>query len=49
VEFTLPPCQTSGQWCQFMSTEDIEDPFRGKDPTNKVIVGGRSLLLFIDR
>ena len=49
VEFTLPPCQTSGQWCQLMSTEDIEDPFRGKDPTNKVIVGGRSLLLFIDR
>jgi isoamylase len=48
VEFTLPPCQTSGQWCQFMSTEDIEDPFRGKDATNKVIVGGRSLLLFID-
>ena len=49
VEFTLPPCQTCGQWCQVMSTEDIEDPFRGKDPTNKVIVGGRSLLLFIDR
>jgi isoamylase len=49
VEFTLPPCQTGGQWCQLMSTEDIEDPFRAKDPTNKVIVGGRSLLLFIDK
>jgi isoamylase len=49
VEFTLPPCQTCGQWCQIMSTEDIEDPFRGKDHTSKVIVGGRSLLLFIDK
>jgi isoamylase len=49
VEFVLPPCQTGGQWCQLMSTEDIEDPFRSKDPTNKVIVGGRSLLLFIDK
>jgi glycogen operon protein len=49
VEFVLPPCQTRGQWCQLMSTEDIEDPFRSKDPTNKVIVGGRSLLLFIDK
>jgi isoamylase len=49
VEFVLPPCQTGGQWCQLMSTEDIEDPFRSKDPTSKVIVGGRSLLLFIDK
>jgi isoamylase len=49
VEFVLPPCQTGGQWCQLMSTEDIEDPFRGKDPTTKVIAGGRSLLLFIDK
>jgi isoamylase len=49
VQFTLPPCPTSGQWCQIMSTEDIEDPFRGAEPTNKVIVGGRSLLLFIDK
>jgi isoamylase len=49
VEFVLPPCQTGGQWCQVMSTEDIEDPFRGKEPTGKVIAGGRSLLLFIDK
>jgi glycogen operon protein len=49
VEFTLPPCHTTGQWCQMMSTEDIEDPFRAKEPTSKVIAGGRSLLLFIDQ
>jgi glycogen operon protein len=49
VEFTLPPCQTGGQWCQIMSTEDIEDPFRGKEHASKVIAGGRSLLLFIDQ
>jgi glycogen operon protein len=49
VEFTLPPCHTGGQWCQMMSTEDIEDPFRAKEPASKVIAGGRSLLLFIDK
>jgi glycogen operon protein len=49
VEFTLPQCRTGGQWCQLMSTEDIEDPFRGKEPASKVIAGGRSLLLFIDK
>jgi isoamylase len=49
VEFVLPICQTGGQWCQVMSTEDIEDPFRGGEPTAKVIAGGRSLLLFIDK
>jgi isoamylase len=49
VEFTLPPCQTAGQWCQMMSTEDIEDPFRSKEPASKIIAGGRSLLLFIDK
>ena len=49
VEFTLPPCHTAGQWCQMMSTEDIEDPFRAKEPASKIIAGGRSLLLFIDK
>jgi isoamylase len=49
VEFVLPECQTGGQWCQVMSTEDIEDPFRSKEATDKVIVGGRALLLFIDK
>jgi isoamylase len=49
VEFTLPTCKTGGQWRQIVSTENIEDPFAEKEPDGKVIVGGRSLLLFIDK
>ena len=49
VEFTLPACVTGGGWCQIMSTEDIDEPFAEKEPARKVIAGGRSLLLFIDK
>jgi glycogen operon protein len=49
VEFTLPSCKTAGPWRQIVSTENIMDPFAEKEPDGKVIVGGRSLLLFIDK
>ena len=49
VEFTLPACVTGGGWRQIMSTENIDEPFAEKEPTQKVIAGGRSLLLFIDK
>jgi len=32
-----------------MNTENIDEPFAEKEPTEKVIVGGRSLLFFIDK
>jgi isoamylase len=49
VEFTLPPCDTGGQWLQIVSTEAIDEPFREREPAQTVIAGGRSLLLFINR
>jgi glycogen operon protein len=49
VEFTLPACETGGQWSQIMSTENIEQPFKEREPSKTVIAGGRSLLLFIDK
>jgi len=49
VEFTLPACETGGQWSQIMSTENIEQPFQEREPSKTVIAGGRSLLLFIDK
>jgi isoamylase len=49
VQFTLPPCVSKGKWFQMIDTEDIDDPFTEKEATEKVIIGGRSLLLFMDR
>jgi isoamylase len=49
VEFTLPVCHTVGGWRQIVSTENIEEPFAEKVPDAKVIVGGRSLLVFMDK
>jgi len=49
VEFTLPPCISGAGWRQIISTENVDDPFAEKEPDGKVIVGGRSLLLFMDK
>jgi glycogen operon protein len=49
VEFTLPRCEMGGQWHQIMSTENIDEPYQEKEPKEKVIVGGRSLLLFLNK
>ncbi len=48
VEFTLPPSPAGKPWCQVIDTENIEDPFVNKPATEKVIVGGRSFMLFSD-
>jgi isoamylase len=49
VEFTLPPCESGTGWRQIVSTENIDEPFAEKEPDGKVIIGGRSLLLFMDK
>ena len=48
VEFTLPPSPRGAPWCQVIDTENIDDPFVKKAATEKVIAGGRSLMLFAD-
>ncbi len=49
VEFALPASPAGKPWHQVLDTENIEDPFVNKPSTEKVIVGGRSLMLFSDR
>ncbi len=48
VEFVLPPSPAGKSWCQVIDTENIDDPFANKPASDKVIVGGRSLVLFSD-
>jgi isoamylase len=48
VEFTLPPPPNGSPWSQVMDTENIDDPFKRAKVGAKVIVGGRSLMLFSD-
>jgi glycogen operon protein len=48
VEFTLPPPPNGNPWKFCMRTENIDDPFAEEDLGDKVIVGGRSLVLLSD-
>jgi len=45
VEFTLPPTPNGGQWGSLIDTENIEDPFAVTEVGNKVILGGRSMMV----
>jgi glycogen operon protein len=45
VEFTLPPTPNGGQWGSLIDTENIEDPFATTEVGNKVILGGRSMMV----
>jgi glycogen operon protein len=48
VEFTLPPAPNGTPWCLVMDTQNIEDPFKHMKVGEKVIVGGRSMMVFSD-
>ena len=48
VEFTLPPQPNGSPWRQVMDTENIDDPFQITSVGEKVIVGGRSMMIFSD-
>jgi isoamylase len=48
VEFKLPPPPNGSPWRQIMDTENIDDPFRRTEVSEKVIVGGRSMMVFSD-
>ncbi|MDP9039588.1 MAG: glycogen debranching protein GlgX [Acidobacteriota bacterium] len=48
VEFTLPPAPNGSHWRQVMDTQNIEDPFNMDHVGEKVIVGGRSMMVFSD-
>jgi glycogen operon protein len=48
VEFTLPKQPNGSPWHQVMDTENIDDPFKITNAGPKVIVGGRSMMIFSD-
>jgi glycogen operon protein len=48
VEFTLPPPPNGHPWSFCMRTENIEDPFAEHEIGDKIIVGGRSMVLLND-
>jgi glycogen operon protein len=48
VEFTLPAVPNGSPWRQVMDTENIDDPFKSASVGEKVIAGGRSMMLFSD-
>jgi len=48
VEFKLPPVPNGAPWRQVMDTENIDDPFKAVKVGKKVIVGGRSMMVFSD-
>ena len=48
VEFKLPPVPNGSPWSQVLDTENIDDPFKEVPVKEKVILGGRSLMLFSD-
>jgi glycogen operon protein len=48
VEFTLPPVPNGSPWRHIMDTENIVDPFKSTEVGEKVIVGGRSMMVFSD-
>jgi glycogen operon protein len=48
VEFTLPKYPDGNPWSIVFRTEDIENPFNQIDLGEKIIVGGRSLVLLSD-
>ncbi len=48
VDFTLPVVPNGTPWRQIMDTENIDDPFAEAEVGEKVIVAGRSLMLFCD-
>jgi len=47
VEFTLPPTPNGGHWSHLIDTENIEDPFATAEVGDKVILGGRSMMVLI--
>ena len=48
VEFTLPPSPDKALWKVVLRTENIDDPFAEVELGDKMIVGGRSMVVLSD-
>ncbi|MEO8736291.1 MAG: hypothetical protein ABI380_07090 [Edaphobacter sp.] len=49
IEFTLPSPPNGSPWMQLLNTENIDDHFEENKASEKVIVGGRTMMIFYDR
>ncbi len=49
VEFALPAPPNGRPWCQLLSTENLEDPFAEIVLEEKMVVGGRAMVVLCDR
>ena len=45
VEFVLPATPNGGHWSHLIDTENIDDPFATSELGDKVILGGRSMMV----
>jgi glycogen operon protein len=48
VEFILPPPPNGSPWRHLIDTENIDDPFSPAELGDKVILGGRSMMVLTD-
>ena len=48
VEFTLPAPPNGNPWKHILNTDNIEDPFMEAELADKIILGGRTLILLSD-
>jgi len=48
VDFTLPPQPNGNPWRVLLDTQNIDDPFAQPQPTPRLIIGGRSVVLLSD-
>jgi glycogen operon protein len=48
VDFTLPPQPNGNPWRILLDTQNIDDPFAQPQPTPRLIIGGRSVVLLSD-
>ena len=48
VDFNLPKPPNGGPWRIVLDTQSRDDPFAVSEPVEKVITGGRSLVLLSD-
>jgi isoamylase len=48
VEFTLPKPPNGNPWAQLLNTENIDDPFEAVVLEEKIVVGGRAMVVLYD-
>ena len=48
VDFTFPPPPNGNKWHVILDTQNVDEPFPDRAASDKIIIGGRSLVLLSD-